>query len=160
MRTSDDARAPIVASEAPSRPRTSAYPAPFAARMQGREKKALGERFGLANFGVNLTRLQPGGISALRHWHERQDEFVYVLSGRPTLRVDGRAFPLEPGMCVGFPAGRGEGHHFVNETDEDAVYLEIGDRTAGDIVHYPDEDLVARETGGRWTFTHKDGTPY
>jgi len=151
----------IKAREAPARSKPSSYPEPFASRVAGREKRPLGDLFGLRNFGVNLTRLVPGAMSALRHAHSRQDEFVYVLEGRPTLVTDDRETPLEPGMCAGFRAGSGEGHHLVNRSAQDVVYLEVGDRTGGDQASYPDDDLkAALAPDGRWRFTRKDGTPY
>jgi len=150
----------IHALEAPVRTKLTNYPEPFASRMVGREKRPLGDLFGLSNFGVNLTRLVPGAISALRHAHSRQDEFVYILQGRPTLRTDGGPVQLEPGMCAGFKAGTGNAHHLVNETSEAVVYLEIGDRTPGDQGTYPDDDLAAVQASGTWRFVHKDGTPY
>jgi uncharacterized cupin superfamily protein len=150
----------VVASEVPPRARPSVYPEPFASRMAGRVKTPLGEVFGLSNFGVNLTRLAPGATSALRHAHARQDEFVYVLQGCPTLHTDEGCTPLRPGMCAGFRAGTGNGHRLVNETDEEAVYLEIGDRLPGDAATYPDDDLEAVQVDGRWKFLHKDGSPY
>ena len=128
--------------------------------MAGREKRPLGDFFGLANFGVNLTRLLPGGMSALRHAHTKQDEFVYILQGHPTLRTDEGRTRLAPGMCAGFKAGTGDGHHLINETDEDVAYLEIGDRTPGDEGSYPDDDLKAQMVDGKWRFVHKDGSPY
>jgi uncharacterized cupin superfamily protein len=129
--------------------------------MAGREKRPLGDLFGLQNFGVNLTRLAPGAASALRHAHSRQDEFVYVLEGRPTLITDEGEALLEPGMCAGFRAGTGNAHHLVNRTTQDVVFLEVGDRTAGDQGSYPDDDLqAALGPDGRWRFTRKDGTPY
>lgn len=151
----------IEAGKAPARIRPSNYPEPFASRMAGREKRPLGDLFGLQNFGVNLTRLAPGAASALRHAHSRQDEFVYVLEGRPTLITDEGEALLEPGMCAGFRAGTGNAHHLVNRTAQDVVYLEVGDRTAGDQGSYPDDDLQAvLGPDGRWRFAHKDGTPY
>ena len=128
--------------------------------MAGRTKQPLGDLFGLTNFGVNLTRLAPGAVSALRHAHSRQDEFVYVLSGRPTLVTDEGRSELEPGMCAGFKAGTGNGHHLVNESTEDVLYLEVGDRTPGDEGSYPDDDLKALMVDGKWWFVHKDGSPY
>jgi uncharacterized cupin superfamily protein len=119
----------------------------------------LGDRFGLSNFGVNLTTLEPGGVSALQHRHSKQDEFVYVLKGKLTLLRGDRADILEDGMCIGFPAG-GESHHLRNDSGEAALYLEIGDRTEGDQVNYPADDLVAFREGGAWRFTRKDGTAY
>jgi uncharacterized cupin superfamily protein len=152
--------AAIAALDVPPRTKPSNYPEPFASRMKGREKRALGDFFGLANFGVNLTRLAPGSASALRHAHSRQDEFVYILQGRPTLHTDEGRTPLAPGMCAGFKAGSGNGHRLVNETAEEVVYLEIGDRTPGDGVTYPDDDLMATFVGNAWQFTRKDGSPY
>lgn len=151
----------IVALDAPPRTRPSVYPEPFASRMVGREKRPLGELFGLSNFGVILTRLVPGAGSALRHAHARQDEFLYVLEGHPVLITDQGETPLAPGMCAGFRAGTGNGHQLVNRSDRDVLYLEIGDRTPGDAVTYPDDDLKAvLGDDGKWIFVHKDGTPY
>ena len=128
--------------------------------MRGRVKRPLGDAFRVTNFGVNLTTLLPGAVSALRHAHTRQDEFIYVLAGRPTLCTDAGETPMSPGMCAGFPAGTGNAHRLVNETTEDVVYLEVGDRTAGDRADYPDDDLTARSSDGNWQFFHKDGTAY
>jgi uncharacterized cupin superfamily protein len=151
----------IVAAQAPPRARKTIYPEPFASLMEAREKRTLGDLFGLSNFGVNLTRLAPGGMSALRHAHTKQDEFVYVLEGQPTLVTNRGETLLAPGVCAGFKAGTGDAHHLVNRSNEDVVYLEIGDRTAGDAASYPDDDIVAeQDADGRWVFTHKDGRPY
>jgi uncharacterized cupin superfamily protein len=150
----------IVAEQAPSRTKRSVYPGPFASRRIGREKKPLGDLFSLSNFGVNLTRLAPGALSALRHAHSVQDEFVYVLQGNPVLVTDVGETQLHPGMCAGFKAGTGDGHQLVNRSSEDVVYLEVGDRTAGDSATYPDDDLQAVLVRGHWQFNHKDGTPY
>jgi uncharacterized cupin superfamily protein len=151
----------INAADAPARTKLTNYPEPFAARMAGREKRPLGDMFGLSNFGVNLTRLAPNAISALRHAHSKQDEFIFILEGRPTLHTDEGRVSLQPGMCAGFKAGTGNGHHLINETAQDVVYLEIGDRTAGDEATYPDDDLKAMLVEpGQWKFVRKDGTPY
>jgi len=150
----------IVASEAPPRARASSYPEPFASRMAGRRKHPLGDLFGLSNFGVNLTRLAPGGASSLRHAHTRQDEFIYILQGHPTLHTDAGRTALAPGMCAGFKAGTGNGHRLINETAEEVVYLEVGDRTPGDEASYPDDDLKALLVDGKWTFVHEDGSAY
>ena len=148
------------AADVPPRTRPSNYPEPFFSRMARREKRQLGDVFGLKNFGVNLTRIAPGGESALLHRHSRQDEFVYILEGRPTLVTDTGEIELSPGMCAGFPAG-GIAHQLVNRSDADVVYLEVGDRTAGDEGSYPNDDIKA-ELGpdGQWIFARKDGTPY
>lgn len=150
----------LVARDVPPRTRPSNYPEPFFSRMAGREKRQLGDRFGLANFGVNLTRLKPGGESALMHRHTRQDEFIYILEGAPTLVTDRGEVELAPGMCAGFPAG-GVAHQLVNRSDTDVLYLEIGDRTPGDAATYPNDDIAAAlGPDGTWIFTRKDGTPY
>ena len=150
----------IRAADAPARVKSSNYPEPFASRMYGRDKRPLGDLFGLTNFGVNLTRLAPGGSSALRHAHAKQDEFVYVLEGRPTLHTDEGKVRLAPGSCAGFKAGTGNGHRLINETNEDVVYLEIGDRTPGEAVNYPDDDLVAEYVDDKLRFARKDGSLY
>lgn len=151
----------IEAALAPLRARPSSCPEIIASRLRGRAKRPLGELFGLANFGVNLTRLPRGAMSSLRHAHSRQDEFIYVLEGAPVLITDAGETQLAPGLCAGFHAGTGIGHHLVNRAKEDAVYLEIGDRSSEDRVMYPDDDLQAVFDGnGRWVFMHKDGSPY
>jgi uncharacterized cupin superfamily protein len=150
----------LAAADVPPRTKPSNYPEPFFSRMARREKRQLGDPFGLTNFGVNLTRLDPGGESALLHRHSRQDEFVYILEGTPTLVTDAGETTLSPGMCAGFPAG-GIAHQLVNRTDAPVLYLEIGDRTPGDEGSYPADDLAAvLGPDGRWIFARKDGTPY
>jgi len=142
------------------RARTSSYPEPFFSRMSGREKRALGDAFGLRNFGVNLTRLAPGGVSSLLHRHSKQDEFIYVLQGEPMLVTDDGEFALGPGMCAGFPAGL-RAHQLVNRTECEVVYLEVGDRTPGDEGFYPADDIQASQASdGKWVYSRKDGTPY
>jgi len=150
----------LTAAATPLRTKPSNYPEPFASRMAGRQKHPLGDLFGLTNFGVNLVRMAPGAVSALRHAHSRQDEFVYILQGHPTLHTDAGHTPMAPGDCAGFAAGSGDGHRLINETSQEVVYLEVGDRTAGDTASYPDDDLQALQLGGQWRFSHKDGTPY
>lgn len=161
--SSDDSNHPVavLAHTVPPRQKPSAYPEPFASMMKSREKRKLGDLFGLTNFGVNLTRLEPGAMSALRHAHTLQDEFVYILEGNPTLFTDEGAMEMSPGMCAGFKAGTGNAHHLVNQSeDETVVYLEVGDRTPGDSGTYPDDDLKADMVDGAWAFSHKNGEPY
>src|SRR5689334_7409994 len=144
----------------PPRQKRTNYPEPFASRMEGREKRPLGDVFGLKNFGVNLTKLAPGGESALLHRHSKQDELVYILEGTPTLVTDRGEVQLQPGMVAGFASG-GVAHQLVNRTDKDVLYLEIGDRTPGDEGSYPADDIQAvLGPDGKWAFTHKDGRPY
>ena len=136
------------------------YPPPFDRVVIGRERKRLGVAAGLTQFGVNLTTLKPGAASALRHWHEQEDELVYVLAGEVVLVDDGGETVLKPGDAAGFKANDRNGHHLVNRADRDAVYLEIGTRSKHERVEYPDVDLlvVRDDAGGR--YTHKNGEPY
>ena len=150
----------VVAAQSPLRKTKSSYPEPFFSRMGKREKRVLGDQFGLKNFGVNLTTLAPGGESALLHRHSKQDEFIYVLSGTPTLVTDQGEVSLSPGMCAGF-AAMGVAHQLVNRSDADATYLEMGDRTPGDEGTYPVDDLAAKlGPDGKWVFMRKDGRAY
>lgn len=149
----------IAAASVPPR-RGSGYPHPFSLPCAGREKHALGDAFGLDQYGVNLVRLPPGTWSSQRHWHTAEDEFLYILEGRPTLVTDAGRTLLAPGMCAGFPAGEANGHHLVNDTNAPAAYLEVGARREDDDVDYPDIDMRIRGRGAGGTFVHKDGTPY
>jgi uncharacterized cupin superfamily protein len=137
------------------------YPAEFHARIRGRAKRALGDLFGLDQFGVNLTELAPGAHSALRHWHSHEDELVYVLEGEITLVTDAGEELLRPGDVVGFKAGDPDGHHLVNRTDRPVRYLEVGSRRIEvDRAVYPDDDLAVQPDGtGKRRMTRKDGTP-
>jgi uncharacterized cupin superfamily protein len=139
--------------------RTS-YPPPFDRVVEGRERKRLGNAAGLDQFGVNLTTLKPGASSSLRHWHEQEDEFVYMLEGEVALVEDGGETVLRAGDAAGFKANSRDGHHLVNRSTRNAVYLEIGTRSRHERVEYPDVDLIAvrREQGMR--FTRKNGDPY
>jgi uncharacterized cupin superfamily protein len=136
------------------------HPEPFRAAIAAREKRALGDALGLNNFGINLVRLPPGAVSTLRHWHSRQDEFVFVVAGELTLVTEGGAQVLRAGMAAGFPAGVPDGHVLENRSEGDTLYLEVGDRTEGDEVDYPDIDLLVRQVDGVERYVHKDGTPY
>tara|TARA_A100001037_G_scaffold51533_1_gene43544 strand:+ start:57 stop:512 length:456 start_codon:yes stop_codon:yes gene_type:complete len=135
---------------------TTIYPEEFKAMCIGREKRKIGDVLGLNNFGVNLVTLKPGAASAQRHWHSHSDEFVYILEGEVTLITDAGEQALGAGMVAGFPANDADGHHLVNKTESDVLYLEIGDRPPKDDVDYPDIDMLLRD--GK--LVHKDGTPY
>ena len=151
----------LVATDAPLRAKQTSYPAPYAARVAGRAKRPLGDLFGLTNVGVNLTSLAPGAVSAMRHAHAKQDEFVYILRGHPVLVTDGGETELAPGMCAGFPAGSRDAHQLVNPGPDVVEFLEVGDRTPGDSVIYPDDDLIgAWGEDGQWHYRHKDGSSY
>jgi uncharacterized cupin superfamily protein len=137
------------------------YPEPYRTMNSKRHYRRLGPLAGLTNFGVNITRIEPGGQSSCRHAHSRQDEFVYILQGEAVLETNEGERVLTPGMCAGFPAGTGDAHRFLNRTDSDVVMLVVGDHSAADEVIYPDVDLAAKlGPDGRFVFTHKDGRPY
>jgi uncharacterized cupin superfamily protein len=150
---------PLAALDIPPRARLSNYPPVYAALMDGRSKRQLGEAFGLTRFGVNLVELAPGARSSLLHRHSHSQEFVFILTGTPVLRLDAEERQLAPGMCIGFrpddPA-----HCLVNRADLPACYLEIGDRDPDDGATYPEDDLVAARHGDGWRFTHRDGSPW
>lgn len=139
----------------------SMLPEPFASQAKKRHNRRLGTRAGLTNFGVVLTRLEPGGMSSQRHAHLTQDEFVWVLEGETVLVSNDGRQTLKAGTCVGFPKATGDAHHFLNETESDVLLLVVGDRTPGEVASYPDVDLLGRMLDdGRYVFTHKDGSSY
>ena len=140
--------------------RGSGYPEPFRTRMGDRVKRRLGNACGLTHFGVNLVTLDPGGQSALRHWHTQEDEFVYMLSGEVTLVTEAGEQVLRAGMCAGYPAGKADGHHMINRGTVPATYLEVGDRVEADTAHYPDDDIMYGGTGAEMHYAHKDGRRY
>jgi uncharacterized cupin superfamily protein len=139
----------------------TSYPEPFRAENQRRYNRRLGDHAGLRNFGVNLTRIIPGGPSSHRHAHTRQDEFVYVLEGEVILETDAGAQVLGAGTCASFPSGSGDAHRFLNRSSADAVLLVVGDRTADDEISYPDIDMHGKlGADGEYRFTRKNGTPF
>jgi uncharacterized cupin superfamily protein len=138
------------------------YPAPYDNALAGRARRALGDALGLTQFGVNLSRLDPGAVSSLRHWHTGEDEFLLVLAGTPTLVTDDGERVLGPGLAAGFPANTENGHRLENRSDEPVIYVEVGTRSSRDVVTYPDADLelIKDDVAKQRTFRHKDGTPY
>lgn len=138
----------------------SFYPVPFRHLVSGRERKRLGDAAGLTQFGVNLTTLKPGAHSAIRHWHENEDEFVYVLEGELVLVEDGGETVLKVGDAAGFKAGVANGHHLANRSNRDAVILEVGTRADAERAHYPDDDLFYEKDDKNFSFMHKSGQPY
>ncbi len=140
--------------------RGTVYPAPYAAAVDGRVKRALTDALGVTQFGVNLTTLEPGAASSQRHCHAQEDEFVYVISGEITLVTNAGEEVLGPGMMAGFPRGNGDGHQLVNRSHAAATYLEMGTRSADDDVDYPDIDMKGEKRNGRYSFFHRNGEPY
>jgi uncharacterized cupin superfamily protein len=134
------------------------YPEPYRSRVMPREKRQLGECLGLKKIGVNRTTLPPGKESSMRHWHTHEEEFIFVLEGEIVLRTDAGEQVLKAGACAGFPAGADNGHQLINRSSEPAVYLEVSNREAEDVVYYsdPDVDMIATPQG----MTRRNGTPY
>ncbi|MFM9937921.1 MAG: cupin domain-containing protein [Hyphomicrobiaceae bacterium] len=135
------------------------YPAPHREANMKRHARRIGDFAGLKNFGVNLVRVEPGGQSSARHAHARQDEIVHIVDGPITLETDAGREVLATGAWVGFPAGTGDAHRFINTGDRDATFLVIGDRSAPEDVVYPDIDMHATaDANGVWRYTRKDGS--
>ena len=136
------------------------YPEPFRRAVEGRERKRLGNAIGLDQFGVNLSRLKPGAASSQRHWHQAEDEFVYMLEGELVLIEDDGETVLRPGDAAGWKAGVANGHCLVNRSSRDAVYLEIGSRAPREVASYPDIDMRAERDGKNQRYVRKSGEPY
>lgn len=135
----------------------SSYPPPHDAAMAGRSTQRLGDASGLTQFGVNLVRLAPGAMSSLRHWHERQDEFLVVTEGALVLVDDHGDTPLRPGDCCAFPAGEANGHHIVNRSDAPGAFVVVGTRTESETGWYSDVDMKVEVAEGRMRFLRRDG---
>ncbi len=149
----------IKAYDAPKR-EGSRYPAPYDEICKNRTKHILGDVFGLTQFGVNLAVIQPGAWSAQRHWHEKEDEFIYVIEGELTLSDDEGHHTLTPGMCAGFKAGSGNAHCLKNLSDAVAIYLEVGSRIPNENVIYSDIDMKTENSSGKYVYTKKNGTGF
>ncbi len=135
------------------------YPDAVKGPAEARRKRRLGDAVGLTHFGVNYTVLPPGTWSAFRHWHQNEDEFVYILEGEVTLVSDEGEQLLTAGMAAGFPAGEPNGHQLINNSSNDVVFLEVGNRTPEDIVKYPDMDLMLTKQPGNHQYTDRNGKP-
>lgn len=136
----------------------SDYPVPYAEPISSRVRQALGRAGGLTDVGINLVHLPPGSWSSQRHWHTREEEFVYVLAGELTLLTDTAEQLLRTGDGAAFPKNVPDGHHMINRGAEMAVYLDIGTRCADDTCSYSDIDLHLEPEPAE--YSHKDGTAY
>ena len=139
---------------------STGYPPVYADLVKGRFRKRLGRAGGLTQFGVNLCRLAPGSATSQRHWHEKEDEFVYVLDGELVLIEDEGETVLKAGDAAAFKAGVRNGHHLVNRSDRDALLLEIGTRDPNDRGEYSDVDMIFVREEGRDRFLRRDGSPF
>jgi uncharacterized cupin superfamily protein len=134
------------------------YPPAYRKEVESRARARIGELFGLDQFGVNIVTLPPGAWSSHRHWHAEEDEFIYILEGEITLVDDAGSHVMTTGMCAGFKANSGNGHHLKNLSSKPATYIEVGSRKASDKVMYSDIDMMAVKDGGPWAFLKKDGS--
>jgi len=140
---------------------STGYPPPFNKAVEGRSRKRLARTAGLTQFGVNVCTLKPGAASSQRHWHENEDEFVYVLTGEVTLCEDGGETVLKAGDAVAWKAGVTNGHCLVNRSNRDAVFIEVGSRHTSERAHYADIDMVfERDANGSVRYTKRNGEPY
>src|SRR5438309_5728727 len=137
----------------------ASYPKEFASVISGREKQRIGDAAGLTQFGVNIARIKAGAASALRHWHETEDEFIYMLEGEVVLCENGGETVLKPGDAAGFVANSGNAHCLVNRSKSDAVYLEVGTRSKSERVHYPDVDFYMERDDKARRWMRKSGEP-
>lgn len=136
----------------------SIYPEPWASQMAGRSSLRLGDMAWLTQFGANLVMLAPGAKSSLRHWHQNEDEFVMVTQGTCILITDAGETEMKQGDCAAFPAGRADGHHFINRSDTEARFVVFGSRAKREIATYSDVDLKVEMGGGTARFTRRDGS--
>lgn len=137
----------------------SSYPAEYRARTDLYEAIQMGDAVGLTQFGVALETLAPGGLSSLRHWHENEDEFLYMLEGEVVLVEDDGEHILRPGDAAGWKAGVPNGHHLQNRSERPARYLIMGTRAQTERAHYPDIDLLYTRDGDTRGFSRRDGSP-
>ncbi|HSW06485.1 cupin domain-containing protein [Aquabacterium sp.] len=154
-----DRTEPIVAEDIAA-DSTVGYPEPFRTRMGKANWRALGDHFGLTQFGVSFETLEPNAQSSVRHWHTLADEFLYVIEGELSLRTNDGEFLLQPGACMGFKAGDKNAHHLINRSAALAKFIVVGSRVPGDMAFYPDDDLAVFVTEHGRRAVHKDGTPY
>jgi uncharacterized cupin superfamily protein len=136
------------------------YPPPFDKAVAGRETQRLGDAVGLTQFGVNLVRLKPGAAAGIRHWHDNEDELIFVLEGDATLVEDEGETRLGPGEAAAFKAGVPNGHSVVNKSSADVLMLVVGSRAKRERGHYPDVDLAYEFDGKTFRFLHKSGELY
>ena len=103
-------------------------------------------------------RLKPGAAAGVRHWHDNEDEFIFVLEGEATLIEDGGEMRL--GQANRRSGRMPNGHSMVNRSNADVAMLVVGTRAKQERGHYPDVDLAYEFDGKTFRFLHKSGQPY
>jgi uncharacterized cupin superfamily protein len=137
------------------------YPPPFDEVVKGRARKRLGRAANLTQFGVNICTLKPGAASSQRHWHENEDELVYVLEGEVVLCEDSGETVLKAGEAAAWRAGVADGHCIVNRSDREAIILEVGTKAAKERAFYSDIDMMVVRDGKDFHYAKKTtGEPY
>ena len=139
---------------------STGYPPPFDKAVEGRSRKRLARAAGLTHFGVNICTLKPGAASSQRHWHEKEDELVYVLQGEVVLCEDSGEIVLKPGDAAAWKAGVENGHCLINRSGRDAVFIEVGTRAAVERAFYSDIDMMVTRDAKGARYTKKNGEPY
>ena len=136
------------------------YPPPHNKAVEGRSRIRLARAAGLTQYGVNICTLKPGAASSQRHWHENEDELVFVLEGEVTLCEDEGETILKPGDAAAWKAGVANGHCLVNRSNRDAVFIEVGSRAARERAHYSDIDMKVERDDKGMHYTRKNGEPF
>ena len=136
------------------------YPPPYNKVVEGRSRKRLARAAGLTQYGVNICTLKPGAASSQRHWHENEDELVFVLEGEVVLCEDDGETTLKPGDAAAWKAGVVNGHCLVNRSNRDAVFIEVGSRAARERAHYSDIDMKVERDDKGMHYTRKNGEPF
>jgi len=98
----------------------------------------FGRHFGLKRLGIHHERLLPGRRTSYPHAESAEEEFVYVIEGTPDVWLDGTLHRLKPGDAVGFPAGTGICHTFLNNSEREVHLLVVGEASKPDNkIYYP-----------------------
>ncbi len=138
----------------------SGYPEHYAKAVKGRSNVALGNPFGLTQFGVNITTLEPGAWSSQRHWHLNEDELVVALEGDMVIVDENGRHPFKQGQCMGWKANTPNAHCIVNESVKSVKFLIVGTRVETEEAHYPDIDMHYRRDEKGPRFHRKDGSSF
>ena len=120
-----------------------------------RHTKTLSQPAGMARIGIHMIRLEPGHDSTTHHYHDADEEFIFIVSGRGTARIDNEVYEVGAGDFMGFPAPS-PAHSLHNAGEEDLVYLVGGESWATDVVHYPDIRRSMIKSHGRRAWTSWD----
>ena len=123
----------------------------------GMRTEALSETGGIKQYGAYLQTLQPVAKSSTRHWHEREDEFLFVVSGQATVVENDGEHVLQAGDSACWPAGVSNAHHVLNRSAEPCSYLIVGTRPTHDVCHYPDVGKTLYTEGEVWRVEDSSG---